>query len=227
MASGFKLYAIGTVASDLVNGNAPIKVFLHEIMSNVDGAIGDDNNISETVKTSDSKVYAINMNSSGTVNAIWLNNNSNRVTPPNVRSGEKVEIWKLGDSDKYYWKTMSSELDLRKLEHVKWVFVNTSAAGETQIDDSNSYSFTMSTLNKMMKIHTSDSDGELTTHDIELDTKEGVLKYKDGKGNFFELTSSDDGFTLNTNNKVNVITNEATITANTLTIQTNKTSINP
>lgn len=227
MSSGFKLYAIGTVASDLISGNAPIKVFLHEIMSNVDGAIGDDNNISENVKTSDNKVYAINMNSSGTVNAVWINNNSNRVTPPNVRSGEKVEIWKYEDSDKYYWKTMGSELDLRKLEHVKWVFVNTDASGETQINDSNSYSFTMSTLNKMAKLHTSDSNGELTTHDIELDTKEGKLSYKDGKGNFFELTSGDDGFTLSTNNSVNIITQNANVKASTVIIQSDKTSINP
>lgn len=235
MSSELKLYAVGTVAEDLIVGNKSIKVQLHEIMNNIDGEIGNDNNISSNVKSSDGKVYSVNMNSSGTVPAVWLKNNSNRVTPPNVRKGEKVEVWRLGSTDKYYWKTMSDELDLRKLEHVKWVFVNTKVEGETRIDDSNSYSFTISTLNKLVSLKTAENDGEFTSYKIELDTKEGVLEIIDGRGNFLKLNSRDDGFTINTNNKVdiistneaNVITKTAVVKADTLTIQTNKTSINP
>ena len=235
MGSSLKLYAVGTVAEDLIVGNKAIKVQLHEIMNNIDGEVGNDNNISTNVKSSDGKVYSVNMNSSGTVPAIWLKNNSNRVTPPNVRKGEKVEVWRVGDTDKYYWKTMGDELDLRKLEHVKWVFVNTKVEGETKIDDSNSYSFTVSTLNKFCKLHTAANDGEFTTFDIELDTKEGIIDIHDGRGNTIKLTSKEDGFLLDLKNKVdiiaantvNVVTKDATVKADTLTIITNKTSINP
>ena len=235
MSSKLNLFAVGTVASDLIVGNVEIQVHLHEIMSNVDGVIGSDNNISTNVKSSDNKVYAINMNSTGTVPAIWLKNNSNRVTPPNVRKGEKVEVWKYADSDKYYWKSMSDELDLRRLEHVKWVFVNTSTESEARIDDSNSYSFTMSTLNKFCKLHTADNNGEFTSFDLEIDTKEGIIDVHDGRGNTIKLISKEDGFLLEVGNKidiiagntVNVITKDATVKADTLTILTNKTSINP
>ena len=233
--SQFELYCIGTVMTDLINGNTPIEVMPHELISNIDGDIGAKEEIQSTVNTSDGKVHNVNMSKGNVLTAIWINNNSNRVTPPNVRKGEKVEVYKFGDSDKYYWKTMGSELDLRKLEHVKYVFVNVPDGGETQIEDSNSYSFTVSTLNKFIKIHTADNNGELTTYDLELDTKEGKVSLIDGRGNFIELDSSQDTFNLNTNNavnvtttsEVNVVTKTAVVKADTLTVLTNKTSINP
>lgn len=233
--SQFELYCIGTVMTDLINGNTPIEVMPHELISNIDGDIGAKEEIQSTVNTSDGKVHNVNMSKGNVLTAIWINNNSNRVTPPNVRKGEKVEVYKFGDSDKYYWKTMGSELDLRKLEHVKYVFVNVPDGGETQIEDSNSYSFTVSTLNKFIKIHTADNNGELTTYDLEIDTKEGKVSLRDGRGNFLELDSSQDTFNLNTNNavnitttsEVNVVTKTAVVKADTLTVLTNKTSINP
>lgn len=235
MSSAYKLFAIGTVAEDLIVGEKSIKVMLHEIMSNVDGEIGNDDIINKNITSSDGRVYAVNMNSSGTVPAIWLNNNSNRVTPPNVRKGEKVEVYKYADSDKYYWKTMGTELDLRRLEHVKWVFVNTNIEGETKIDDSNSYSFTASTLNKFMGMHTAANNGEITTFDVGIDTKEGIVFVRDGRGNLIELQSAEDRFIVKVNNIVDIIganeanitTSKATIKADTLTIMTDKTSINP
>ena len=223
--SDFRLYAIGTVASDLITGNKPIKVMLHELAGYTDGAI-EDKKISGSVKSSDNKVFAVNMESSGTVDAVWMNNNSNRVTAPNVRVGEKVEIWRYADVDKYYWKTMGSELDLRRLEHVKWVFVNTKG-GTLQIDDSNSYSVTISTLNKMISIHTSNSDGELTTYDLNIDTKAGVVELVDGRKNSIRLESASDTLTINTNNAVNVNTVNATVKADTFTVLSKKTHINP
>lgn len=233
MSSKFGIYAIGTVTSDLVTGNAPINVMLHELMGNVDGEIGNTSKIAVNTKASDGKVYAVNMESSGTVSAIWLSNNSNRVTPPNVRKGEKVEIWKYADTDKYYWKTMTTEFDLRKLEHVKWVFVNTNAEG-AEISDSNSYSFTVSPLNKIVSLHTSANDGECTEFDFIADTKQGVFMLKDGRGNIISLESYQDGWKVDVKNQVdiiaantaNIITKEANITADTLTIKTKKTSIN-
>lgn len=233
--SDFKLFCIGTVMSDLIKGNTPIDILPHELITNIDGDVGERDNVSKTVNTSDGKVHNVNLDKGNVITAIWLSNNSNRVTPPNVRKGEKVEVYRYGDSDKYYWKTMSPELDIRKLEHVKYVFVNDSGTAPVQIDDSNSYSFTVSTLNKFIKIHTADNNGELTTYDLEIDTKEGKVKLLDGKGNFFELDSSQDAMTLKTNNKLDIITDNevnvkstnVNVDADVVTIRSNKTNINP
>lgn len=223
--SDFRLYGIGTVASNLITGNNPIKVKIHELAGYDDGPV-EDKKVGGNVKSSDGKVFAVKLESSGTVDAVWMNNNSNRVTAPNVRIGEKVEIWRYGDVDKYYWKTMGSELDLRRLEHVKFVFVNTQG-GDAKISDDNSYSITISTLNKMLSIHTSMSDGELTTYDFAIDTKEGKVSLADGKGNSALLESGSDTWTINSNNAVNVVTPNATIKADTFTVQSKKTHINP
>lgn len=248
--SKFKLYCIGTVMTDLISGNAPIDILPHELITNIDGDVGAKDKLADTVTASDGSVYNVNMNKGSVLTAIWHSNNSNRVTPPNVRKGEKVEVYQYGDSDKYYWKTMGSELDLRKLEHVKYVFVNVPGGGETQIEDSNSYSFTVSTLNKFIKIHTADNNGELTTYDFEIDTKEGIVKLIDGRGNKVELLSGTDTLTVKTNNILNLITDnevnvttdiinavgttsvniktgKANIVADTISIMSGKCSINP
>lgn len=248
--SDFKLFCIGTVMTDLITGNEPIDIMPHELITNVEGDIGERENVSKTVNTSEGKVHNINLDKGSVITAVWLSNNSNRVTPPNVRKGEKVEVYRYGDSDKYYWKTMSPELDLRKLEHVKYVFVNDSSQDLVQIDDSNCYSFTVSTLNKFIKIHTADNNGELTTYDLEIDTKEGRVKLLDGKGNYAELDSAQDEMTFKTNNKLNIITDnevyvktdkvnviadsevniktgKANVDADVVTIKSNRTNINP
>lgn len=208
-SSLFRIYGIGTVANQLITGNEPISVFLHELTGFVDGVIGDDIK-TNTVKSSDGKVYSVKVNTSNIVKAVWINNNSNRVTPPNVRPGEKVEIWTYGDSDKYYWKTMGSELDLRGLEHVKYVYKNTDET--VAVDDSNSYTYTISTLNKLVVLNTSANNGELTSYNIGLDTMNGTYQILDGRDNHIKLLSGDDRLDVNVNNAVSMALTKLSIT---------------
>jgi phage baseplate assembly protein gpV len=65
-----------------------------------------------------------------------------------------------------------------------------------------SYWFEVDTLNKYVKLHTSDNDGELTTYDITLNTKEGSLEIKDGVGNSVLMNSSEGSLTATMNSKV-------------------------
>ena len=99
---------------------------------------------------------------------------------------------------------MGNELDLRRLEDVVYVFVNARAEGIDTIDDSNSYTFNISTLNKMIKLQTADNDGELTTYKLYIDTKEGQVVLEDGRGNKVGLDSPTDTFNIKTNNEVNI-----------------------
>ena len=202
--SKFGRYAIGTVLTDLMPGSKEIKVMPHEVMADVEGDLEAKETVNKQITDSAGSTHDVKLDVENALTATWYNPNSNRVTPPNVRKGEKVEIYKFADSSKYYWKTMGNELDLRRLEDVVYVFVNTSDEKETVINDSNSYTLNISTLNKMIKIQTADNDGEATTYKLYMDTKEGQVVLEDGRGNKVGLDSPTDTFSIKANNEVNI-----------------------
>jgi len=194
--SKFRLYGIGTVASDLIMGDKPIKVYVHEILANTEGDIEETEVVNKVVKDSSGKSHNVSITEGKLIEGvIWATTDSNRVTPPNVRKGEKVEVYQYGDFNKFYWRKLGIELDLRRLEHVTHVYVNTDDEEEKVIDGDNSYWTTISTLNKVIRIHTSDNDGELTTYDLTIDTKTGYYEFIDGRGNYSKLDSATDTWT--------------------------------
>ena len=216
--SKFGRYAIGTVLTDLMPGSKEIKVMPHEVMADVEGDLEAKETVNKQITDSAGSTHDVKLDVENALTATWYNPNSNRVTPPNVRKGEKVEIYKFADSSKYYWKTMGNELDLRRLEDVVYVFVNTKDEKETVINDSNSYTLNISTLNKMIKIQTADNDGEATTYKLYMDTKDGRVVLEDGRGNTVGLDSATDTFNIKTNNEVNIdaanVVNVSAVTIN-------------
>jgi hypothetical protein len=208
--SKFKRYCIGTVAEDLITGNKAIKIYPHEHVANIEGEIDKVDSVNKQSKDSENKSYNVSVDTKNTITAIWLNHNSNRVTPPNVRAGEKVEVYQYDNTDKYYWMTMGNELDLRGLEHVEYVYVNDPEA--KVINDKNSYKVIYSTLNKLVGFRTADNDGEATTYEKMLDTKNGVdILVLDGFGNSIILNSNEGGLNITTNTHVTIKTSTANI----------------
>lgn len=213
--SKFKRYCIGTVAEDLITGNKAIKIYPHEHITNVEGDIEQSDSVSKQSKDSQNRSYNVSVNTKVTITAIWRNPNSNRTTPPNVRRGETVEVYQYDNTDKYYWMTISNELDLRGLEHVEYVYVNDPAAKE--INDSNSYKVIYSTLNKLVGFRTSDNNGEATTYEKMLDTKNGIdIIVLDGFGNSIILNSTEGGLNITTNTHITL----NTVTANIIATET-------
>lgn len=232
--SKFKKYSIGTVAEDLITGNKAIKVYPHEQVTMLEGDINQTIDTNKQAKDSSGKSYNVTMTEGATITATWLNPNSNRVTPPNVRKGELVQIYKYEDINRFYWTTLGNELDIRGLEHVEYAYVNDPEAKE--ITDANSYKVIYSTLNKLVGLRTTDNNGEATTYEKMLDTKEGIdILVLDGFGNTIVLNSKAGEITINTNAVVNIITNVANITATEstniktgkMTIISDQCSINP
>lgn len=208
--SKFERYCIGTVAEDLITGNKAIKIYPHEQIANIDGDIDNTNTINKQSKDSQNKSYNVSVEEKTTITAIWLNPNSNRTTPPNVRAGETVQVYRYDNTTKYYWMTMGNELDLRGKEHVEYAYVNDPDAKE--ITDANSYKVIYSTLNKLVGLRTADNDGEATTYEKMLDTKKGVdILVLDGFGNSIILNSTEGGLNITTNTHVTIKTNNAII----------------
>jgi hypothetical protein len=135
-------------------------------------------------------------------------NNPNRYTPPNVCKGEKVIVYKYSNADIYFWDTLGFELNLRKEDHVVDVYSDKPEINEGDVkagideDLEDTYYIMKSPKNKILKIHTTDKYGELTTYDITIKTDEGYIEVIDGKGNFFKLDSDGDDFITNINNNV-------------------------
>lgn len=202
--SKYKLYTIGTVASDLIEGYAPIEVYPHEILPNYTGDINKIDDVNMNVLNSEGKSFNVALEHKRVLTAVWLGDGTNRVTPPNVRKGEKVLIYRYADVDLYYWTVKGLELDLRRLEHVTHMYVNTGDENVKVVDEKNSYYTTMSTLNKYFKIHLSDNDGEVTTYDIVADAKSGYLQLRDGKQNSITIDSIADKVSITANREISL-----------------------
>ena len=83
-----------------------------------------------------------------------------------------------------------------------------------EINDSNSYKVIYSTLNKLVGFRTADNNGEATTYEKMLDTKNGVdILVLDGFGNSIILNSTEGGLNISTNTHVTINTVHANISA--------------
>lgn len=228
MNSKYRLAFIGTVASDIAIGSRVIDVYPHEHLVS-DGDINQSTRSNSQLKDSEDKSYNVDVENEQIIkNVVWTNPNSNRVTPPNVKKGEKVKVYQYADSNKFYWTTMGSEMDIRGLEHVEWAFVNTDDENVTVMDDKNCYKVVISTKNKIIAIRTPDNDGEVTTYELSIDTKNGIaLPIKDGFGNEIRLISFAGDMNIDTTNSITLNTQHAIVNAKeTTTVNTKIATIN-
>jgi len=126
----------------------------------------------------------------------YLNRTNNSLLPVNVCKGEKVVIFRYGNSDEFYWSVENSDLKYRKEEHVVHSYSDKDKLDETEDEIEDRYTFTISTRDKHISLHTTDKYGEYTTYDFKLDSKNGILNILDGKSNEFILDSTKDKVSL-------------------------------
>lgn len=115
--------------------------------------------------------------------ATWYKAN-NRKTSPDVVKGETVHLYEFGDTRVYFWKEDPRTDYLRRLEHIEWLFSNISDPTEDNAPQTllNAYGWTISTRDKVIYLKTNKYDGEPFEHEIQLDTSNGILHYKDDTG---------------------------------------------
>lgn len=188
--SKLQVYSIGTVAANKPLASHDIEVVPIEDTPFLDGEISD--NISDfrsKGKAADGSTYETSIESTVSIKATWLPfGNSNRMTPPDVRRGETVVIYRFGDVDKFYWQTLKNDIKLRKLETVIYAFSNTQDESQ-EADSDNTYFFEVSTHKKLVTFHTSNSDGEPFVYDFQLNTADGSFIFQDDIGNYISVDS--------------------------------------
>lgn len=227
---------IGVVVKDKGENDWDIEVYPMEIVPNYTGDLSkkDIRNVNNT--DSFGQNVNVNVNKDRKVLCRWLPlfDTANRVSPPSVRAGERVLVINFGDTDQYYWSnSIFPDSDLRKLENRVIHLSNKQDAGEASLDKG--YYTAMDTYNKFMKIHTSDNDGEFTTYDMEIRTRDGMIKIWDGKNNYIQWDSTtntidittQNHLVINTTNTVEVNTKDATVNAsNSITANTKLCTVN-
>lgn len=227
--SGFHRHSIGIVAKDKEEDGYVIEVFPIESQTHTDGDI--DKTYVDKVFNKDihGNTKNIVLNKRVTLKATWMPfGDSNRSTAPNVKKGEQIQVYRYANTDDFYWDTIYNEFDLRRKEKIIHLYGNTDNFKEI-LTTSNTYWKKMDTINKIVQLHTCDNDGELTTYDIMLDTKQGVLTVSDGRGNFIKLESAKDKLTTNILEDVEINTKRVLINAsesfklNTKTVDINST----
>lgn len=118
----------------------------------------------------------------------WLKFNSNRVVCPDVMAEDQVLIYRLGDTDIYYWQDLNTA-NVKRLETVTWA-INADPNGKTKDDLSNAYWISWSSHDKHITIQTSKANGEPYAYTVQINTGDGNLTITDDVDNAYYIDSA-------------------------------------
>lgn len=186
-------YSYGVVASNKALDSAQVEVTPLEDLNFLDGQITENmTQMHSSGQDAQGAAYQTSVNQSSTVTATWLPiGQPNRMTPPDVRRGEQVMLYRFADNTDrsgWYWTTLRNDLNLRKLETV--IFgISATSNEKAKSGPENCYIFGMSSHQKKVWFHTTTADGEPHAWDIVLDTKNSVLSFEDDIGNKIVIDS--------------------------------------
>jgi hypothetical protein len=125
---------------------------------------------------------------SNNIEAHWLPE-TNRRTPPDVQRGERIILYQYANNDKYYWRCMGMDDNLRRLETVI-VGINANPnVGVDGIDPENMYFVEFSSHSKSITLSTSQKNGEVCTYDMQFDMAKGRFVLQDSLGNYGQINS--------------------------------------
>ena len=190
--SKLSIYSIGIVAKNKPLSSKIIEVTPIEDIPQSHGQLTDNQETHSANSTdANGSAYSTEVSTTATVKALWLPIGiSNRMTPPDVRRGENVVLYRFADSDAFYWTTLMDDMRLRKLETVIYGFSGTQDEGATN-NAENMYFLEVSTHRKLIHLHTSKSNGELFSYDVQINGGEGFIQIQDHLGNYFQFNSKD------------------------------------
>ncbi len=194
--SAIKSFGIGVVAKPKDMGSSFIEVYPEEAFPTVDGELNYNPNISIDIGVdSDGNRYEVKTNIDVTITAEWLPASSNRVTPPDMQRGELVEIFRLSDTDTYFWRSLGLRDNLRRLETVIYAF-SANPKPNSKLDMNSCYFFEISTHKKLVTFRTSNVNGEVTIYTFQLNPGEGIAGLTDDLGSYFEINTLEKMITL-------------------------------
>lgn len=192
-SSLYRMVSVGTVVADK-NDNSPfLSVYMKELLPFHTGNVTDDViNIKRNGVDMDGNAYSVTLQRCLTVKARWKGD-PNRITSPNLRNGQDVEVWEVGNSGKYYWSEMAGNDHLKRQESVTWGW-NASGTPVTEGEPStaeNKYTATVDTKRGFAEFRTTMANGELAKYTLQLNGADGHVTLTDHHGNVFQLNSEE------------------------------------
>ncbi len=196
--SQINIYSIGYVAQNKQLGSKIILVTPIEALPMLDGEVkANPTEVEAKGQNADGRSYNVKVNVDNAVEAEWLAISApNRSTPPDVRRGERVFLWRYGDEDKYYWTSTNMDEHLRRLETAVWRFSATKDEATKELNEKNSYYLEVSTHRKAITLSTCKANGEPYAYKAQFNTEIGCFTVTDDVGNYFELDSQDTKITI-------------------------------
>jgi len=204
----WEYYSSGVVVEDKKVNDNTIMVFPEEKLANAVAVLtpekkkGKTDSPTKSSKIRDALKNGKIIDPKYIIKAHWMPiDNFNRKSAPDVAKGMTVSIYKRKEADEFAWVKHGMETDLNVKETVVYTFSNTDKFGE-KLNEKNTYSFLVDTRAKRVRFRTTNNDGELTTYDIDINTKSGYVKIIDGKKNFIHLDSAKNNFTAEVKNQI-------------------------
>lgn len=190
-------YSVGYAVENKPLSSWDLEVYPAEVAGYTDGEISQERG-EETAEGIDAfgQKYSIRVESSHSLKARWMSFESNRKTPPDVRRGEKVFIYRFADVDKYYWMSDKESEHLRRLETVIYAISATRDESTKELTAENTYYLEVSSHTKQITLHTSKTDGEPFAYTFQFNLKEGAVVLEDDDGNSFQLDSAERQLTI-------------------------------
>jgi hypothetical protein len=226
--SKFHFYSFGIVAANKPRheGDGPcmnVEVFPQEKFTMSAGEITDNvEKIDVKGQDASGKDYQGKIETKPSLTCMWLPiGEPNRATPPDVRRGEQVIIYRYADTQYYFWSSAFNNL-IRKLETVTHWYSGIPEDGKaapTEKTADNGYIVEVSTHDKHILISTSKLNGEKCRYTVALDLANGKFNLQDDLGNDIELDSVAGVLTATIENQI--IHNTKKFTSNCETFEVN------
>lgn len=189
-ASLLQPYSVGHAAANLLVGQTELSVWPSEKFTHTDGEVTD-NVTTTTTKGIDGSGnnYSDNVESSVTIMAKWLSRDPWLKFPGLVRRGEDVQIWRVGDTDQYYWELLGTSNHLRRKDIMLLAISNTRDEATTELTAFNSVFFEFNTVDKHITLSTPENDGEKCRYVVQLNYGDANFSIADTIGNSFVMDS--------------------------------------
>lgn len=141
--------------------------------------------------------YEVSVNHDSSVEALWLKSgHTNRRTPPDIRRGERVMLYRHSDSGAIFWESMGMDDHLRKLETVVYTWSDTQDEAKNSTDPDQCYQFEICTHTKQITLQTVKADEEPFAYTYQFNTGEGIVLLTDDVKNFLQLDSPETCWTI-------------------------------
>ena len=192
-ASVLKPYSVGYAAANIKVGQTELQVIPVEKLTHIDGEVTDNVETKSTTGVDGTgNNYSDNIDVSLAIKAKWLSRDPWLKFPGLVRRGEQVQIWRVGDSDQYYWELMGTSNHLRRKDILLLVISNTRDESTTELTAQNSVMFEINTTDGHIVLKTPKNDGEKCAYTIQLSMKDSNFFVSDDIGNSILLASKEE-----------------------------------